>query len=245
MAMQLDILAVVVLTATIQSLLGVGVLLLGTPILLLLGYPFVTALAVLLPISLSISLLQVSRHYACIDPQFYKKVLSWSVPCVVLSLFLVTRTVTNIGVIVGLFLIIVSLKNVSERMNRFIASMVRYERTYFLAMGIVHGLTNLGGALLAAIVHGKNYAKDAARATTAASYATFVVFQLLTLFVALESFPVSFSETAAYVLAGVVIFLVTEKVVYAKINTDKYRVIFAVFLFVSGVVLIGKALLAS
>ena len=67
---------------------------------------------------------------------------------------------------------------------------------------------------------------------------------MTTLFVSRERFPISFSETAIYVLAGVVTFLVTEKVVYAKISADKYRVIFAVFLFVSGVVLIVKALLA-
>ena len=159
-------------------------------------------------------------------------------------MFLVTRTAINIGVIVGLFLMIVALQGASERVNRFIESMVRHERTYFLVMGSVHGLTNLGGALLTAIVHSKSYAKDAARATIAASYGTFASFQLLTLFVSLERFPIAFSETAMYVLTGAVIFLVTEKVVYAKIDTDKYRAIFAVFLFVSGVVLIVKTLLA-
>jgi hypothetical protein len=48
---QWDILATVLLTATIQSRFGVGVLLLGTPILLLPGYGSLTTLTILLPIS--------------------------------------------------------------------------------------------------------------------------------------------------------------------------------------------------
>ena len=242
--MHLDILAAVVITATIQSLFGVGVLLFGTPILLILGYPFTTILAVLLPVSLSVNLLQVSKHYACIDRQFYKKILLLAVPCIVLFLFLVTQTAINIGVIVGLFLILVALEGLSARVNRFIQSMIRYERTYILVMGAVHGLTNLGGALLTAIVHSKRYAKDVTRATIAAAYGTFVVFQLLTLFVSLERFPIAAAEAAIYVLAGAMTFFVTERVAYTKIGADKYRATFAAFLFGAGVVLIVKAVFA-
>ena len=62
--MHLDILAAVVVTAFVQSLFGVGVLLFGTPILLVMGHDFVTTLVTLLPISLSINLVQVVRHHA-------------------------------------------------------------------------------------------------------------------------------------------------------------------------------------
>jgi hypothetical protein len=61
--MQWDILAAILLRATIQSLFGMGVLLFGTPILLVLGYDFITALTILPPISLTINLLQVSKDY--------------------------------------------------------------------------------------------------------------------------------------------------------------------------------------
>jgi uncharacterized membrane protein YfcA len=61
--MQWDILAAILLRATIQSLFGVGVVLFGTPILLVLGYDFITALTILPPISLTINLLQVSKDY--------------------------------------------------------------------------------------------------------------------------------------------------------------------------------------
>jgi uncharacterized membrane protein YfcA len=54
----LDILGVIILTATIQSLFGVGVLLFGTPLLLVSGYDFVSTLTTLLPISLTINLVR-------------------------------------------------------------------------------------------------------------------------------------------------------------------------------------------
>lgn len=245
MPIQLDILAAVVVTATIQSLFGVGVLLFGTPILLVLGYEFITALAVLLPISLSVNLLQVSKHHAHIDRRFYWKVLTLSVPCIVVFLLLITRATLNIGPLIGIFLIIVALKSVSEPISRFIESLVRYERTYFMAMGSLHGLTNLGGSLLTAIVHSKHYEKDVARVTTAVSYGTFALSQLLTLLLSLRRFPVPFSEAVVYVLAGVGTFLATEQLVYAKIGADNYRTIFAWLLFCSGVVLILKTWLVA
>jgi hypothetical protein len=152
-AVQWDILATILLTATIQSLFGVGVLLFGTPILLVLGYDFITALTILLPISLTINLLQVSKDYRHVQAPFYRQVLTLSIPCVVLCLLLVTTLKLNIGSIVGLFLIVAALKSVYAPFNRLIESLVRYERTYFIVMGIVHGLTNLGGSLLTAIIH--------------------------------------------------------------------------------------------
>ena len=61
------ILIPVVITAAIQSVFGVGVLLFGTPILLLLGYDFITTLTVLLPVSVSINLIQIAMHRAQVD----------------------------------------------------------------------------------------------------------------------------------------------------------------------------------
>ena len=59
--MEFYILLVIIVTAMIQSLFGVGVLLFGTPLLLLGGYNFVNALTVLLPISLVINLFQIIK----------------------------------------------------------------------------------------------------------------------------------------------------------------------------------------
>ena len=64
--MDVFIIAVIVVTATIQSIFGIGILLFGTPLLLLGGYDFVNALTVLLPISLLINLFQIVQGKALI-----------------------------------------------------------------------------------------------------------------------------------------------------------------------------------
>jgi hypothetical protein len=111
-------------------------------------------------------------------------------------------------------------------------------------MGVIHGLTNLGGSLLTAIIHGKEYEKDIARVTTAVSYGTFAVFQLITLAISAMSGPMLSGTTVVYAFTGVGTFFLTERLVYAQLDTERYQAIFAAFLFVSGLVLIGKALFA-
>ena len=220
--MQWDILATILLTATIQSLFGVGVLLFGTPILLVLGYDFITALTILLPISLTINLLQVSKDYRSIHWPFYRQILTLSIPCVVLCLLLVTTLKLNIGSIIGLFLIVAALKSVYEPFNRLIGSLVRYERTYFTVMGIVHGLTNLGGSLLTAMIHSKPYDKDQTRATTAVSYGTFALFQLITLSMSLGPSAIATSTTALYMAVGVSMFLGTDLFLYIAPRSPRF-----------------------
>lgn len=152
----------------------------------MLGYDFVTTLTTLLPISLAINLMQVGKHYEHIDRAFYRNILLFTIPPVMLCLLLVTKLKINNGIAVGLFLIVVALKNILPRIKDLIESLVRYEKSYFATMRIVHGLTNLGGSLLTALIHSKHYEKDVARVTTAASYGTFALFQILTLIASLR-----------------------------------------------------------
>ena len=240
--MHWDILATILLTATIQSLFGVGVLLFGTPILLVLGYDFITTLITLLPISLTINLLQVTKDYRQIHLPFYRQILTLSIPSIILCLLLVTARKMNIGSVVGLFLIVAALKSLYAPFQRVIESLVRYERTYFVVMGVVHGLTNLGGSLLTALIHSKPYDKDQTRATTAVSYGTFALFQLLTLGLTLGPAAIATATTVSYMAVGVSMFLGTELLLYGKLSTERYRTTFAAFLFLSGTALIVKSL---
>ena len=109
-------------------------------------------------------------------------------------------------------------------------------------MGIIHGLTNLGGSLLTAIVHSKDYEKRITRVTVAISYATFAAFQILTLLISGLIVDINLIGVGIYMVVGVTIFLLTEKLVYKEINNENYSKIFAVFLFVSGVLLCVKSI---
>lgn len=239
--MALDVLIIIVITSFIQSIFGVGVLLFGTPLLLLQGYDFINAIIILLPISVSINLVQIAKDFRNVDLNFYKKILLYTIPFVVIFLFFVTKVQINIGIIIGLFLVFVAAKNFSNRINEIIKSLVRYEKVYFMVMGIIHGLTNLGGSLLTAIVHSKDYEKNVTRVTVAVSYATFAVFQIITLMVSGYSFDISLSGIGIYLIVGLTIFMLTEKLVYMDINNKNYSNGFAAFLLLSGILLCARS----
>lgn len=240
--MPVDILLTVCVTSAIQSIFGVGVLLFGTPLLLLFGHDFINALIVLLPISVAINSLQLLKHFQYIDSRFYKNVLIYTIPFVVFFLFVVATAKINIGFLVGTFLILAALKSYSALVERAITSLITHEKTYLAVMGIVHGMTNLGGSLLTAIVHAKHSPKDVTRVTIAACYATFAVFQIITLCLLSGDFEISYADNVALLQIGVIIYLLTEEFIYAKIENEKYTKLFALFLLASGLLLIIKSI---
>ncbi len=63
-SMEVTVVVTVLVLAVVQSVFGVGLLVFGTPTLLLLGYPFDQVLAYLLPCSILISALQVRARAA-------------------------------------------------------------------------------------------------------------------------------------------------------------------------------------
>ncbi|MEF3073431.1 TSUP family transporter [Methylobacter sp. Wu1] len=241
--MSVEIMLTVAVTSIIQSVFGAGVLLFGTPLLLLFGYEFVDVLIVLLPISVAINLLQILKHHTHIDFAFYRNILMLTLPLIAVFLFLVTHVRINISLLIGLFLLFIAFKEFSATVARLIDRMMAFEKTYFLLMGIVHGVSNLGGSLLTALVHHKHYEKDVARVTVAASYGTFAVVQLLTLgFFSRQQIDVSLADTGIYMVVGALVFMLSDEMLYSQIDREKYQRIFAVFLALSGAVLVLKSL---
>jgi hypothetical protein len=241
--MPIDILLTIILTAAIQSVFGVGMLLFGTPILLLLGYSFVDALGVVLPISIAISLLQVVKHVNYVDKPFFNNVLRYCIPVIVVFLALITSVKINVGFVMGIFLLLVALKSVLPQFENFLKSIVKYERLYLIMTGFVHGVSNLGGSLLTVMIYSKQYQKNTTRVTAAACYAMFAIFQLVTLMIMQTEFTIPYDTRAFFVQIGMVVFLIIEKILYGNIDNEKYNRIFAIFLFMAGLALIGKSLL--
>jgi len=240
--MPVDILATLLLTTVIQSLFGVGILLFGTPLLLLLGYDFSYTLSVLLPISIAINMLQVVKHYTYIDLKLYKRVLLYSIPFIILFLFIITNIQLNIALIIGLFLLLVAGKNISPRVEQSLATAIKHEKIYLAIMGAVHGITNLGGSLLTALVHEQKQAKNSARVTIAICYSTFAFFQLLTLYFIGYENGMPYSDNMMLLQISVLVFLITEEFLYKQIDNKKYSQLFTAFLAVSGLLLIFKSL---
>ncbi len=240
--MSAEIMFIVILTALVQSVFGAGVLLIGTPLLLILGYSFVDILIVLLPISLAMNVMKITKYHAHIDLTLLRKVVWLTLPPIAVFLFLVTHVRINIGLIIGPFLLFIAFKSISANVERILDRMMQYETLYLLIVGVVHGTSNLGGSLLTALIHHKHYPKDVARVTIAACYSTFAVVQLLTLALfSRQQIDIPLSGNLIYILVAAVIFELIDSTFFSRIEQDKYRHIFAGFLAFSGLVLITKS----
>jgi hypothetical protein len=200
----------------------------------------VEALIVLLPISLAINLLQVAKHYRNIDLTFYSRLLVFALPLVMFSLFVVTSVRVDVAMFIGVFLVMVAAREYSARINGALTFLVRHERICCAVMGVIHGLTNLGGSLLTAMVHSKGYEKHVARVTVAVSYATLALVQLLTLLLAGYRVDIGVAEVASLGV-GITVFALTEVLVFRDLRSHVYSKYFAAFLFMSGVFLCLKS----
>ena len=234
------ILITILITAIVQSIFGTGVLLFGTPLLLILGYNFQYALIILLPTSILISIFQLKNNLNKIDIQFYKKLFLFSIPPIILFFYLTNLNSIRINIFVGIFLVVIAIKENILSINRMIKFLIKYESLYLMIMGMIHGITNLGGALLSAIVFSKNLSKDSKRTTIAICYLTFALFQIITLIIAFNDNSFLNIFNFVYWILGPVIFFTVEKYLYFRIDGRKYIKYSNFFLFVLGLMLIIK-----
>lgn len=238
--MDIIILLTIVITSFIQSIFGTGVLLFGTPILLLFGYNFQNLLIVLLPTSILINLFQLKGNSENISFKFYKKLFIYSVPFIILLLYIVTTSQIKINLFVGLLIIFICLKEHISFINKSVKYIIKYENLYLIIMGIIHGITNLGGALLSTIIFSKKMTKIQMRSTIAICYLTFAVFQILTLISLMNYNHLTIIVNFYYWITGLIIFFIVETYLYPKINEEKYSQLFRLFLFCIGLLLIIK-----
>src|SRR5581483_8019380 len=129
------LIAVVATLALVQSLFGVGLLLFGTPILLLAGERFSAALAYLLPCSIAVSVLQVATSGGLrLDPM-RRRVLAITAPAVLVttSLALTVGSPRQIKVVVGVVLIATALTRVGGG-RRVLQRSVRKHRDALLLL---------------------------------------------------------------------------------------------------------------
>ena len=232
--METYVIVVVLITSFVQSIFGVGVLLFGTPLLLIGGYSFVNALMVLLPISLVINLFQFTKSIKDINFVFYRKLLIYTIPSIILLLALAVSLNFDFSLFIGLFLLFISLKTLSSSIEKIIAYLFSFEKAFFVVMGVTHGLTNLGGSLLTSKIFSMDMEKVEKRATISLSYFTFALFQILTLVGIGQLTQFNFG----YIVIGVVVFFLTDFFIYKNISNQKYDSFFATFLFLSGLILI-------
>lgn len=161
---------IVILTA-LQSVIGVGVLVLGTPIFLIFGYSFYNTLLILLPISILTSLINIiiyRKKKFFVISNFLKKdenvlFYYYCIPSIFFGLILLKlfSSYINFKILISLMLLIsLVCKHYLQNIFPFIKK--KFLNLFYILTGIVHGLTNSGGSLILLLVsyNKKNFKKD-------------------------------------------------------------------------------------
>lgn len=151
-----------------QSIIGVGVLVLGTPFLLILKFDIVEIFFILLPISIITSLLNlliINFSSKSLDKSTYKEFKKFFIICIPsifvgLILLKIFNNYLNFKLLVA-FVIFFSISLVILKDK--IKFRINFFRISILSIvGIIHGLTNSGGTLMSLAIsvnNKKNYAR--------------------------------------------------------------------------------------
>ena len=231
---------VVTIFCIVQSVFGMGLLVFGTPTLIILDVPFRDCLLFLLPASLTISLLQIGSI-----GNFRQCGLGDQIPllsCAVFFGFLVH--ILPIGPVrlegpLGAVMLCYGIARMSARAGTEVAQFVRHRLLGMTAaMGVLHGATNMGGAILAIIASARFSDKNALQSFVAANYAVLASSQLIVLFIAMKQFHIASAITSATI--ALVVFTLLGWRVFRAINSNVFATLFTGFIFAYSIALLWQ-----
>ncbi len=230
-------LIIISLFCFIQSLFGIGLLLLGTPTFLILGYNYFEVLNILLPYSITISFLQIFIHKKK-EFKFGSKILFISVPFLIIGLILVKFFEDKINFVffVSFFLIIFSIVNFLKLKEKNFR--IKNINLALVFLGLIHGLTNLGGSLLSLIASNTTTDKSIIRFYIASGYLIFAIFQII--FVNIFFQKISFSYLTL-LWVPVLIFFISQ-ILFKKINNILYYKLLNLFALLYGIYILINAI---
>jgi hypothetical protein len=175
---------------------------------------------------------------------FKKSFLLYSVPLIIVGLILILTEllVFDIKSVVGTMLLMTAalryVKKMQSWMTRFLQKNLK---AYLMAMGLVHGLSNMGGGLLTILITSICDKKETMRANIAYGYLVFALSQIVVLLIfhpeafSVKSAFLALISFATYSTVGSAIFLKTSRGVYQKMITA--------LILAYGVVLVGHRFL--
>ena len=225
---------IILLLSLVQSIFGVGLLLFGTPTLLLLGYSYDVTLWILLPASMLISLSQVIGNNDLIVTE--KKLYVATLPPLVLGLFLVVTNENFIDItkVVGAALILIGLLRISKRLEKILKIFLSKNTIlFYFFLGGIHGISNMGGGPLTVLMSSLHATKESIRANIAQIYFLFAFFQLLVLSITrLESFNPPYLMLS---LVAIISYFFLGKKLALLLSNEKYQYFISLLILCYGI----------
>ena len=225
-------LLIIVLLSIFQSVFGIGLLIIGTPTFLLLGYNFFDVLNILLPFSITISLLQVIYSKE-IDSGFNKKILLYCIPSLILALSILVKYENSIDFIllISFTIIFFSILNLSKFKNIIFNNSDQRINISLVILGLIHGFTNLGGSFFTLICANINKQKKLIRHNIANGYLILGVAQLLFINIFYKTLIVS----NLYYLYIPILSFFAAQYFYNKINSQLFSKILNITILLYGI----------
>tara|TARA_B100000927_G_scaffold59287_1_gene46030 strand:+ start:737 stop:1444 length:708 start_codon:yes stop_codon:yes gene_type:complete len=228
----LEIVIIIVLSV-FQSIFGVGLLIIGTPIFLQLGYDFYSVLNIILPFSIIVSFLQFITDKSE-DSIFKRDFFIISVPSLMTSLVILKYFYGDLDIekVVAFVMIIFSIVNIlvlrqylKLKTNRLLIKLS------LVVLGLLHGLTNLGGSLLTLISSNISKEKIEIRSNISFGYLIFGVIQLSFIVFFTDSFVLS---NPIYFIIPILAFFVSQKL-YQVASSMSFSLTLNTFVLIYGI----------
>ena len=225
----------------LQSTVGVGVLVLGTPFLLILNYDMLQIFLILLPISILTSFINLifikfkNKKIQYIKKKEIIKFFSICIPSILIGMIILKyfQTVLNFKFLVS---VVIISSTILVSLKKKIKFKINFFRTSILStIGIVHGLTNSGGTLMSLALT-SNSEKDFARYSITYFYLILAFFQYLITIIIFHNYYFFFIDLK-------ILFLVIVGVCFGNLfnlflNDNIYKLIVSLLALVSAIVLL-------
>jgi hypothetical protein len=218
------IIATVLVLAVVQSVFGVGLLLFGTPTLLLWGVPFDLVLGYLLPCSIVVSALQLADSGGLSLEPIRRQFLLYTAPAVLLATgaALVFGKPGQLRVSVGIMLLATAALRLGPLRSKLAGFVRSRARPLMVLLGVVHGLSNLGGGILTTIVASNFVDKAAVRRHIAFAYGAMASIQLAVVLVAARPSLDVILSISLPAVAGAT-YLVLGRQAFARASQRRYE----------------------
>jgi len=139
-----------------QTIVGVGVLVLGTPIFLLLNYNIIEIMNLLLPVSIVTSFINYiylkfnkRKLKIKLDKEIKKNIILLFIPGILFGLFLTSKLINLINFQILVSIVIFSSLFIKLKFEDRINSLsLNYKKIILIMISVIHGLSNSGGTLL-------------------------------------------------------------------------------------------------
>ena len=227
------VLFLIIIFSVFQSCLGVGLLLFGTPTLIILGYSYVETLWIILPSSIVISLTQVLFDRDLIQAK--KSIFVLTVPALTIGLIIILLSgdLVNVSKIVGIGLLIVASIRQSKVLNAYLSNNISSRTSiYLIFTGLIHGLSNMGGGPLSVLMSSLHNSKSVIRVNIAYVYLFFGISQIIILTIfQLKVFEVNY---LVFPIVAIMSYFFIGKPLSNYIDDNKYQSFITIMVFIYG-----------